>query len=123
MILPSTYLRRVLTEKTDGKEDLFLYLIEGTKILTYQMDYPGNTFIFKGDKYFFNYDIYGFLWCSYLNYWVIFLDVFGMKHGAIEKFTRKMIKKHLQLEVGELDFTNYSSYENIELNFKLAGIT
>ena len=43
--------RRVLFEKVDGKEDMFLFLVEDLEEKIDKVNYPNSVFFFKKGKY------------------------------------------------------------------------
>ena len=96
--------RRVLFEKTNGKEDLFLFLMEGTVSKIDEKEYPDYIFLFKGDKILFDFykiqdEKNGHFWCSYQHYWSVFENEYGLNYTEVQEFTKDMVEKHFKMKV------------------------
>ena len=120
--------RRVLFEKTNGKEDLFLFLMEGTVSKIDEKEYPDYIFLFKGDKILFDFykiqdEKNGHFWCSYQHYWSVFENEYGLNYTEVQEFTKDMVEKHFKMKVltplGGLDNLSLQ----VEKHFKMKVLT
>ena len=103
MICLPKFKRRVCFEKKNGKEDLFLYLIEDLVIKIDKEKYPNSIFLFKNGEVWF--EIYkrqdeknGNIWCSNKHYWLVFEREYGLNYTEIQELTKDMVGKHFKLK-------------------------
>ena len=120
--------RRVLSEKTDGKEDMFLFLTEDLKYKVDSEKYPNAIFLFKNEELWF--EIYkkqdeknGYFYCSYRHYWSVFEREFGLKYAEIQELTKNMVETHFKLSRLTPKHFNNRSMDRVETHFKLSRLT
>lgn len=87
--------RRLLFEKTDDKEDLFLSLMEDLEIKIDQEKYPNYIFYFFGEENIFQHNLKnGNFYCSYKSYWSIFEKKHNLNYFETQLFTKKMMEEY-----------------------------
>ena len=102
----------LMKDKTsDGpKEQLFIDLIQDCDIKLDQNEYPFRIFLFKNDKYMFEYDwkIDEF-YCSYDSIWKVFESKFNMSYQEWQHFISDQIETYFKFRPS----TTFALWQNI----------
>ena len=128
MIYIPKFKRRVLFEKTNGKEDVFLFLMEDTVSKIDEKEYPNYIFLFKEEKTLFEFykiqdEKNGHFYCSYQHYWSVFEREYGLNYTEIQKFTKDMVEKHFKTKVLTPIDMEYDLTVTVEKHFKTKVLT
>jgi len=105
-------------------EEIFWQLCEGLTLKIDKEKYPNSTFLFKDDKYFFEYDSKNRnLWCSYKHIWGVFEKEYSMQYSDIQSLIKLLVEEHFKCKgiTPLLDYTFARHW--VEEHFKCKGIT
>ena len=84
-------------KSVDEKEQLFIDFIQDCVIKLDQNEYPFSIFMFKKDKYMFEYDWKNdTLWCSYDRVWSLFESKYKMSYQSLQQFIADQIETYFK---------------------------